>query len=250
MALFRLGPDLIFPPPHLAEPEGLLAIGGDLSADRLLAAYRHGVFPWYEAGGPILWWSPDPRFVLFPSELRVSRRLRRTLRSDRFEIRHDTAFAQVIRACAETPRDHEDGTWITTEMQAAYIRLHTLGHAHCMEAWRDGVLVGGVYGVQVGCCFCGESMFHTETDASKAALVALVERLEAEGVVLIDCQVKSEHLLRLGAREIPRDEFLMHLSSGLEADPQAQSHANNGNGRRNGSVFSHVSGRLLSRKRN
>lgn len=248
MALFRLGPDPIFPPPHLAEPEGLLAIGGDLSAERLLAAYRHGVFPWYETGGPILWWSPDPRLVLFPSELRVSRRLRRTIRSDRFEICRNTAFAQVIRACAETPRNHEDGTWITTEMQEAYIRLHKLGHAHCMEAWRDGVLVGGVYGVLVGRCFCGESMFHTETDASKAALVALVERLEAEGVALIDCQVKSEHLLRLGAREIPRDEFLMHLSRGLQDELQAAPRPN-GTGRRAASVFRFASGRLLSRKR-
>jgi leucyl/phenylalanyl-tRNA---protein transferase len=247
MALFRLGPDLIFPPPHLAEPEGLLAIGGDLSAERLLTAYRNGVFPWYEDGGPILWWSPDPRLVLFPSELRVSRRLRRTLRSNRFEVRYNTAFAQVIRACAETPREHEDGTWITAEMQAAYIRLHKLGHAHCVEAWRDGVLVGGVYGVQVGRCFCGESMFHTESDASKVALVTLVERLEAEGVALIDCQVKSEHLLRLGAREIPRDEFLMHLSLGLQNEAQAPP-LPNGSPRR-ASVFSYASSRLIAKKR-
>lgn len=211
MSLFRLGPDPIFPPPHLAEPEGLLAIGGDLSPDRLIAAYRRGVFPWYEPGGPILWWSPDPRLVLFPSELRVSRRLRRTIRSDRFEICRNTAFAQVIRACAETPRNHEDGTWITTEMQEAYIRLHKLGHAHCMEAWRDGVLVGGVYGVLVGRCFCGESMFHAETDASKVALAALVGRLAEEGFEMLDCQVRTEHMVSLGAREIPRDEYLMRL---------------------------------------
>jgi leucyl/phenylalanyl-tRNA--protein transferase len=246
MALFRLGPDPIFPPPHLAEPEGLLAIGGDLSAERLLAAYRSGVFPWFEAGGPILWWSPDPRLVLFPNELRVSRRLRRTLRSARFEIRCDTAFPQVIRACAETPRNHEDGTWITPEMQAAYIRLHKLGHAHSMEAWRDGVLVGGVYGVLVGRCFCGESMFHTEADASKAALVALVERLEADGVAMLDCQVKSEHLLRLGAREIPRDEFLMHLTSGLRDGERIPPRPP----RRTASVFNYAAGRLLSRKSN
>jgi len=248
MALFRLGPDPIFPPPHLAEPEGLLAIGGDLSANRLLAAYRHGIFPWYEDGGPILWWSPDPRLVLFPSELRVSRRFRRTLRSGRFEIRFDSAFEQVIRACAETPRNHEDGTWITAEMQAAYIRLHQLGHAHCMEAWRDGELVGGVYGVRVGRCFCGESMFHTETDASKAALVALVERFQADGVDLIDCQVKSEHLLRLGAREIRRDEFLMHLGRGLKEDQRAVARPN-GDGRRAASILGGVAGRLASRKR-
>jgi leucyl/phenylalanyl-tRNA--protein transferase len=232
MTLFRLGPEPIFPPPHLAEPEGLLAIGGDLSADRLLNAYRSGVFPWYESGGPILWWSPDPRTVLFPDELRVSQRLRRTIRSGRFEVRYDTAFTQVVRGCAETPRRHEDGTWITPEMQAAYIRLHALGHAHCMEAWRDGALVGGVYGVRVGRCFCGESMFHTATDASKVALVALVERLAAEGVGLIDCQVKSEHVVRLGAREVPRDEFLMHLSRGLENGRPAEAAVGRASGRR------------------
>ncbi len=248
MALFRLGPDPIFPPPHLAEPEGLLAIGGDLSADRLLAAYRQGVFPWFEAGGPILWWSPDPRLVLFPNELRVSRRLRRTLRSGRFEIRSDSAFDRVIHACAETPRNHEDGTWITTEMQEAYIRLHQLGHAHCMEAWRDGALVGGVYGVRVGRCFCGESMFHTENDASKAALVALVEQLQADGVGLIDCQVRSEHLVRLGAREIRRDEFLMHLTLGLDEGSQHVPRSN-GDARRAATIFSAASGRLASHKR-
>jgi len=215
MALYRLGPDPIFPPPHLAEPEGLLAIGGDLSADRLLAAYRSGIFPWYEDGGPILWWSPDPRLVLFPAELRVPRRLRRTLRSGRFEIRFDTAFARVVRACAETPRDHEDGTWITPEMQAAYVRLHELGAARSVEAWSGGELVGGVYGVLAGRCFSGESMFHTEDDASKAALVALVGRLEAEGVEMLDCQVRSEHMVWFGAREIPRDEFLTRLERGL-----------------------------------
>lgn len=221
MSLYRLGPDPIFPPAHLAEPEGLLAIGGDLSPDRLMAAYRRGIFPWYEDGGPILWWSPDPRLVLFPNELRVSKRLARTIRSGRFEVRHNTAFAQVIRACAETPRDGEDGTWITPAMRAAYIRLHQLGHAHSVEAWRDGVLVGGVYGVWVGRCFCGESMFHHQTDASKVALVALVEHLKTEGVSLLDCQIKSEHLVRFGAREIPRDEFLMHITRGLkdEAEP-------------------------------
>ena len=211
MPVFRLGADPIFPPVDLAEPEGLLAIGGDLDANRLLAAYRQGIFPWYEPGGPILWWSPDPRFVLFPGELRISRRLRRTIAQGRFETRYDTAFAQVITACAEVSRVHEEGTWITPEMQRAYIRLHELGHAHCMESWRDGRLVGGIYGVRLGRCFCGESMFHHETDASKVALAALVGRIQADGVELIDCQVSSEHLLRLGAREISRSRFLTYL---------------------------------------
>ena len=221
MPVFRLGLEPVFPPAALAEPEGLLAIGGDLSPDRLLAAYRMGIFPWYEPGGPILWWSPDPRLVLFPGELQVSRRLRRTIRQGRFEVRHNTAFDQVIRACAETPRAHEDGTWITPEMQRAYIRLHELGCAHCTEAWRDGRLVGGVYGVQVGRCFCGESMFHHETDASKVAFVALVETLAAEGIELIDCQITSEHLIRFGAREISRSRFLQLLEAGLTSGPTA-----------------------------
>ncbi len=215
MPVFRLGHDPIFPPADLAEPEGLLAFGGDLKPERLIAAYRQGIFPWYEAGGPILWWSPDPRLILVPGELRVSERLRRTIRQGRFQVQFNSAFADVIKACANVPRKHEEGTWITLEMQQAYIKLHELGHAHCMETWRDGELVGGIYGVQVGRCFCGESMFHRQTDASKVALVALVERLAANGVRLIDCQVTSEHLVRLGAREIPRSQFLDVLQSGL-----------------------------------
>lgn len=245
MSLFRLGPDPIFPPPHLAEPEGLLAIGGDLSPERLIAAYRRGIFPWYEPGGPILWWSPDPRFVLFPSELRVSHRLRRTIRSGRFEIRRDTAFDRVVRACAETPRDHEDGTWITPEMQAAYGQLHRMGLARSVEAWRDGDLVGGVYGVLAGRCFSGESMFHVATDASKVALAALVEDLAAGGVELLDCQVRSEHMLSLGAREIPRDEFLMRLARGLGDEPAAGRPPARRLAASRGGVF----GRLLSRDR-
>ena len=213
MPVFRLGPEPIFPPVNLAEPDGLLALGGDLSTERLLAAYRQGIFPWYEAGGPILWWSPDPRLVLFCDELHMSRRPERTIRQGRFETRYDTAFAEDIRACALIPRAHEDGTWITREMQEAYIRLHQLGHAHCMESWRSGELVGGIYGVRVGRCFCGESMFHRETDASKVALAALATRLRAEGVGLIDCQVASEHLKSLGAREISRRRFLELLKA-------------------------------------
>ncbi len=216
MPVFRLGPEPIFPPPAMAEPEGLLAIGGDLSAERLLAAYRQGIFPWFEPGGPILWWSPNPRLILIPGELRISRRLQRTIRQGRFETRFNTAFDKVIRACAEVPRVHEDGTWITVEMQQAYIRLHELGHAYSMESWRDGRLVGGIYGVLVGRCFCGESMFHYETDASKVALAALAQRLAAAGVGILDCQVASDNLLRLGAREIPRERFLRSLAAGLK----------------------------------
>ncbi len=219
MPVFRLGPDPIFPDPELAEPEGLLAIGGDLSPRRLLAAYRLGIFPWYEPGGPILWWSPDPRLVLPVEEFRLHRRLQRTIRQGRFETRHDTAFASVIRACAQVRRTHEDGTWITPEMQEAYVRLHDLGHAHCTETWRDGTLVGGIYGVRVGGCFCGESMFHYETDASKIALAALVARLRDEGGGLIDCQIASEHLIGLGAREIPRRAFLEYLRSTSLSQP-------------------------------
>jgi leucyl/phenylalanyl-tRNA--protein transferase len=217
MPVFRLGPEPIFPAAELAEPDGLLAIGGDLRPERLLTAYRQGIFPWYEPGGPILWWSPDPRLVLVPGEMHVSERLKRTIRQGRFATRYDSAFARVINACAEVPRKHEDGTWITPEMQHAYIRLHELGHAHCMESWQDDVLVGGIYGVRIGRCFCGESMFHRQRDASKVALVALVHYLASEGIDLIDCQVASEHLIRLGAREIPRSKFLQVLKVGLES---------------------------------
>ncbi len=211
MPVFLLGPEPVFPPVELAEPEGLLALGGDLSPDRLLAAYKRGIFPWYEPGGPILWWSPDPRIVLFPSELHISKRLARTIRQGRFQTRYDTAFPQVIRACAETYRPGQDGTWLTPEMQDAYIRLHELGHAHCMETWLEDRLVGGIYGVKLGRIFFGESMFHHETDASKVALVALVGQLQGEGVTLIDCQVTNGHLQRLGGREIPRSEFILRL---------------------------------------
>lgn len=210
MSVFRLDRRIAFPPVELAEPEGLLAYGGDLSPERLIAAYRAGIFPWYDEP-PILWWSPDPRLVLFPEELHVSRRLRRTIRQGRFEVRHDTAFDHVVRHCAEAVRPGELGTWITAEMREAYGRLHRLGCAQSTECWRDGRLVGGTYGVRLGAAFFGESMFHVETDASKVAFVALVERLQSERVTLIDCQVTSPHLLRFGARELPRTEFIRRL---------------------------------------
>ncbi len=210
MPVYLLDERPIFPPASHADAEGLLAVGGDLSVTRLLAAYRGGIFPWYDEP-PILWWSPDPRLILEPEGLRVSKSLRKTLRQGRFEIRADTAFAAVVQACAETPRPGEDGTWITPDMQRAYLRLHEQGYAHCLETWRDGRLVGGIYGVGLGRVFFGESMFHRETNASKVALVALVDWLRAEGVDLIDCQVTSEHLLSLGAKEIPRALFLERL---------------------------------------
>jgi leucyl/phenylalanyl-tRNA--protein transferase len=198
-----------FPPVShaLTEPNGLLAAGGDLAAERLLAAYRKGIFPWYQQGQPILWWSPDPRAVLWPDGLKVSRSLRRSLRKRRFEFRVDTEFAAVIAACAE-PRDDSGGTWITAEMAEAYIRLHRRGWAHSFETWQDERLVGGLYGVAIGGVFFGESMFTRVTDASKVALVHAVELLRSRGIRLIDCQVASAHTRSLGAVDMPRAEFL------------------------------------------
>jgi leucyl/phenylalanyl-tRNA--protein transferase len=215
MPVYRLGSSPAFPPPAEAEEGGLLAVGGDLSPERLLAAYATGIFPWYQEE-PILWFSPDPRAVLVPSELRVSRRLRRTLRQQRFELRLDSAFEDVIRSCASARRPGSQGTWITPDMIAAYCTLHDLGFAHCSEAWCDGELVGGVYGVSLGCGFFGESMFFHQRDASKAALVALVWQLQAWAFDLFDCQMRSEHLARFGAAEWPRVRFLEALARSLE----------------------------------
>jgi leucyl/phenylalanyl-tRNA--protein transferase len=203
-----LGTEIGFPPLEsaLAEPNGLLAVGGDLSPRRLLEAYRRGIFPWYSDGDPILWWSPDPRMVLVPGELRVTRSLAKTLRNKAYEVRFDSAFDEVMRGCA-APRDDQPGTWITAEMRAAYGRLHELGYAHSVETWIDGRLAGGLYGVAIGRAFFGESMFTRTRDASKIAFVHLVRRLEREGYGLVDCQMHTEHLASLGAREIPRREF-------------------------------------------
>jgi leucyl/phenylalanyl-tRNA--protein transferase len=214
--LFRLPREPVFPDPELAEPDGLLAVGGDLSAERLLAAYAAGVFPWYSAGLPILWWSPDPRLVLLPEELHVSRSLGRTLRAGRFQVRADTAFERVIRACAGRARPGQDGTWLTPEMIQAYLRLHRRGLAHSFEAWEGEALAGGLYGVSLGAAFFGESMFADRPDASKAAFVRSVEWLAARGFQLVDCQVKTAHLQRFGAREIPRRQFLTRLGRALE----------------------------------
>ena len=209
-----------FPPVSkaLRSPNGLLCAGGDLSPGRIVEAYRHGIFPWYSEGEPILWWSPDPRMVLFPDELKVSRSLRKTLEKGVYETRFDTAFARVIRACAE-PRDGQSGTWIVPEMIAAYTRLHELGFAHSVESWRDGELVGGLYGLALGQAFFGESMFTRATDASKVALVRMVERLQAAGCRVIDCQQATRHLASLGAREIPRSRFSQLLRESIQYPP-------------------------------
>lgn len=190
----------------LAEPNGLLAAGADLSLPRLLEAYRNGIFPWFSHNQPILWWSPDPRMVLFPAELKVSRSLARTMRNARFEVRADTAFGEVIEGCRQ-PRREESGTWITEEMAEAYGALHRAGFAHSVETWRDGELVGGLYGVALGRAFFGESMFTRVSDASKVALVALARQLERWSFGAIDCQMNTAHLASFGAREIPRAEF-------------------------------------------
>jgi leucyl/phenylalanyl-tRNA--protein transferase len=211
MSVYRLGPDLAFPPPEESEPDGLLAVGGDLSPQRLLLAYSLGIFPWYAEDLPILWHSPDPRTVLLPSDLHVPKSLRRTLRKGTYEVRLDTAFDQVIERCANVERPDADGTWITDDMRSAYLRLHELGFAHSAEAWFEGDLVGGLYGVSLGSAFFGESMFAERKDASKAAFVRLVRQLDRWGFELIDCQVHTRHLERFGAVPWPRERFLAAL---------------------------------------
>jgi leucyl/phenylalanyl-tRNA---protein transferase len=214
------GSTIRFPDPSsaLPWPNGLLAAGGDLSPERLLAAYRLGIFPWYETGQPILWWCPDPRAVLFPGELHVSRRLRRFLASGPFEASFDREFAAVVEGCARTDAPGV-GTWITPEMMRAYETLNALGHAHSVEVWSDDKLVGGLYGVAVGRVFFAESMFSRVSNASKAAMVFLVRNLRADGYRLMDCQLPSRHLETMGARTIPRKEFLALLSVSVSAVP-------------------------------
>ena len=202
-----------FPPLEqaLSEPNGLLAAGADLSVERLIQAYRHGIFPWFNEGDPILWWSPDPRMVLFPDELKVSRSLRKTLKKHHYEIRTDTAFRKVMQGCAE-PREGQAGTWISQRMIDSYANLHELGIAHSVEAWFDDNLVGGLYGLAIGKMFYGESMFSRETDASKIPFVHLVRQLQRWGFGMIDCQMNTPHLASLGAREIPREAFIRKLT--------------------------------------
>jgi leucyl/phenylalanyl-tRNA--protein transferase len=218
MPVYRLGKQILFPDPEDAEPGGLLAVGGDLEPERLLLAYSLGIFPWFDETTPILWHSPDPRMVLLPEELKISRRLARTLRKHPFEIQLDTAFEAVVRACADAPRAGGEGTWITPDMIEAYRRLHELGFAHSAEAWRRGELVGGLYGVSLGACFFGESMFTRRSDASKAAFVTLVRQLRAWRFELVDCQIHSDHLARFGARDWSRRDFLARLARALEGE--------------------------------
>lgn len=209
-----------FPPVEsaLSDPPGLLAAGGDLSPQRLLAAYRRGIFPWYSAGEPILWWSPDPRMVLRPAELKISRSLMRMLRNASYEVRLDSAFADVVAACAAAPRRGQRGTWISTEMRAAYGRLHALGYAHSVETWIDGRLAGGLYGVAIGRAFFGESMFHCVNNASKVALAHLCAYLQRRNFGIIDCQMETSHLASLGALPIPRCEFIATLKMLVDSD--------------------------------
>lgn len=216
MPVFLLTEEIAFPPSHLAEPDGLLAVGGDLTPKRLLKAYEEGIFPWYSDGSPPLWWSPNPRLVLFPEELRVSKSLWRIIKKGFFHITVDRAFLDVIQGCAYTPRKESEETWILPEIIEAYFRLHQMGYAHSVEAWCNGELAGGLYGVALGRAFYGESMFSRKTDASKVALVHLVKFLEKLGFELIDCQVDTSHLRRFGAREIPRSEFMERLDAALK----------------------------------
>jgi leucyl/phenylalanyl-tRNA---protein transferase len=226
MPLFRLSHQLEFPPAWLARSDGLLCIGGDLSCDRLLLAYQNGIFPWFSENEPILWWSPDPRLVLFPSQIKISRSLRKTIRKNRFYITIDQAFHQTIHACARPRKDPDEGTWLVDEMKAAYIDLHQKGVAHSVETWHQDRLVGGLYGVSIGGAFFGESMFSFETDASKVALVALARHLTAHGFDIIDCQVTTDHLCQMGAIEISRHRFLDILSRSIrqETDPGTWQH--------------------------
>lgn len=215
MTVYFLDSRISFPDPSEAEPDGLLAVGGDLSPERLLLAYENGIFPWYSEGDPILWFSPDPRMVFLPGDFRFSKTLLRTVSSGKFSVSADTDFAAVVENCAQVQRKGQSGTWITEEMKAAYGKLHELGYAHSFETYREGKLVGGLYGVSLGGAFFGESMFHLETDASKVALFHLARKCWESGFDLIDSQVPTDHMRTLGGREISRKEFLSALETSL-----------------------------------
>ena len=210
MPLFVLDKELYFPPVHLAEPDGLLAIGGDLTVERLLLAYKNGIFPWYE-GEHILWWCPDPRFVLFPDELKISKSMKQLIKKEEFQFTINKAFEEVINNCKTIDRKGQEGTWITNEVKKAYTLLHKKVIAHSAEVWKNGVLAGGLYGIRLGKVFFGESMFSKQSNASKYAFIKYAEYLKEEGVEIIDCQVYTEHLESLGARMIPRKEFISLL---------------------------------------
>lgn len=213
MPIFQLTKELIFPHPRLAEVDGLLAFGGDLTPERLILAYRSGIFPWYSEEDPLLWWSPDPRFILLPQKVKVSRSMKKVLWKKTFKLTFDTSFRRVMALCAELRQ--EDGTWITPEMIDAYYKLHELGIAHSVEAWHEDELVGGLYGISLGKCFFGESMFSTMSNASKAALITLAEVLRNENYLFIDCQVYTQHLESMGAELISRSDYLSLLEKGL-----------------------------------
>jgi len=215
--VFLLSDTIEFPPPHLATEDGLLAVGGDLSQKRLLLAYRMGIFPWFSNNEPILWWSPDPRFVLYPHEIKVSKTLKKVIKKDMFSVTMDLAFNEVINQCAQVRLGKNQGTWIVKDMIDAYCNLHESGFAHSVEVWLQGDLVGGLYGVSLGMCFFGESMFTLVSNASNVGLVKLVEHLKELSFDLIDCQVPTEHLIRFGARQIPRMRFLNQLEKSLKA---------------------------------
>ena len=211
MPVYLLDDSLWFPPVDEAEDDGLLAVGGDLSTERLLLAYKGGIFPWFNDEDPIMWWSPDPRFVLFPDNLKVSKSMQQVIRKEEFQFKYDTAFEAVIAACGDTPRKGMDGTWITDDMRAAYTELHRQGYAHSAEAWQDGELVGGLYGIRLGNVFFGESMFSRKSNASKFAFISWVRLLQSQGVQLIDCQLHTPHLESLGAEMITREAFIEYL---------------------------------------
>lgn len=212
--MYLLSKEIVFPPVHLANEDGLLAVGGDLSVERLLLAYKSGIFPWYNQGEPIIWYSPDPRMVLFPSDLKISKSMKQVIRKKEFTITYNQNFSEVISKCKHVYRSSDQGgTWITNEMQQAYIKLHKEGVAKSVEVWKKGELVGGLYGIDLGAVFCGESMFSNISNASKLAFIYLVQKLEKENYKLIDCQVYNNHLASLGADEISRDEFLNFLTS-------------------------------------
>ena len=210
--MYRLTDALLFPSPEQASDEGIVAVGGDLKPERVMLAYRKGIFPWFESDDFLLWWSPDPRMVLFPDQVKISKSMRAVLRKKQFEVTFNNAFDDVVEACAKVKRFGQNGTWITPGLMEVYSTLHTQGHAHSVEVWEEGVLVGGLYGIDLGTVFCGESMFSKANNASKVGLISLAKELKKNNYELIDCQVPTQHLASMGAESIPRSEFLTYLS--------------------------------------